>query len=78
LGKKSRDRDVSPTIEDSYKIDSLIDYQKCTLKITDIAGGEDFEYPRETWIGSNERFVPVYSILSESSTCIQRLYEQIQ
>jgi GTPase KRas protein len=68
-----------PTIEDSHKIDVVVNDQQCTLEILDTAGADEYLHLRDRWIRATEGFILVYSISSRSSfRRIRGLYDQIQ
>jgi len=67
-----------PTIEDSYRKQSVIDGHSCILEVLDTAGQEEYTALRDQWIRDGEGFILVYSISSRSSfTRIPRFHAQI-
>ncbi|KAK3370257.1 ras family-domain-containing protein [Podospora didyma] len=68
-----------PTIEDSYRRQSVIDDQACMLEVLDTAGQEEYTALRDQWIRDGEGFILVYSVSSRSSfSRIKRFHHQIQ
>ena len=59
--------EYDPTIEDSYRKQSVIDEESCLLELLDTAGPEEFTALRDQWIMDSEAFVIVYSIASQVS-----------
>lgn len=67
-----------PTIEDSYRKQSVIDGHSCILEVLDTAGQEEYTALRDQWIRDGEGFILVYSISSRSSfTRIPKFHQQI-
>ena len=50
------------TIEDQYKVSTVIDGISCLLEILDTAGQDDYQSMIETWINFGSGFLLVYSI----------------
>ena len=50
------------TIEDQYKVSTVIDGYSCLLEILDTAGQDDYQSMIETWINFGSGFLLVYSI----------------
>src|SRR3989338_2587089 len=59
--------DYDPTIEDSYRVQVVIDMESCLLEILDTAGHEEFTTLRDQWIRRCEGFLIVYSIICRYS-----------
>ena len=59
--------DYDPTIEDSYRKQSLIDDEHCMLQILDCAGEEEFSAFRDAEFKKTNGFLLVYSITSKDS-----------
>ncbi|KAI8867391.1 ras-like protein [Ramicandelaber brevisporus] len=59
--------EYDPTIEDSYRKQSVIDDEMCTLDVLDTAGQEEYSAMREHYMRTGEGFLLVYSITSRSS-----------
>ncbi|KAI8061484.1 small GTPase superfamily [Gilbertella persicaria] len=53
-----------PTIEDSYRKQTVIEDIPCLLEVLDTAGQEEYTALRDQWIRSGEGFLIVYSITS--------------
>lgn len=67
-----------PTIEDSYRSDSVIDGKPTTLDILDTAGIEQFKAMRELYIRSSDGFVLAYDTTSRDSLLeLRPLHDQI-
>eukprot|EP00010_Vexillifera_abyssalis_P008978 CAMPEP_0201546048 /NCGR_PEP_ID=MMETSP0173_2-20130828/2448_1 /ASSEMBLY_ACC=CAM_ASM_000268 /TAXON_ID=218659 /ORGANISM="Vexillifera sp., Strain DIVA3 564/2" /LENGTH=172 /DNA_ID=CAMNT_0047954633 /DNA_START=102 /DNA_END=620 /DNA_ORIENTATION=+ len=56
-----------PTIEDSYRKQSVIDEQACLIEILDTAGQEEFSALRDQWIRDCQAYLILYSITSQTS-----------
>lgn len=56
-----------PTIEDSYRKQTVIDDRSYTLEILDTAGIEQFTAMRELYIKNSEGFILTYSVTSRAS-----------
>ena len=56
-----------PTIEDSYRVQVVIDAESCLLEILDTAGQEEFSALRDQWIRSCDGFLIIYSIICRES-----------
>ncbi|CEG73392.1 Putative Small G-protein Ras2 [Rhizopus microsporus] len=56
-----------PTIEDSYRKQTVIDGFACILEVLDTAGQEEYTALRDQWIRDGEGFLIVYSITSRST-----------
>ncbi|KAI8372127.1 ras family-domain-containing protein [Blakeslea trispora] len=59
--------EYDPTIEDSYRKQSVIDDETALLDILDTAGQEEYSAMREQYMRSGEGFLLVYSITSRMS-----------
>ncbi|KAI8354124.1 ras-like protein 1 [Choanephora cucurbitarum] len=59
--------EYDPTIEDSYRKQSVIDEETALLDILDTAGQEEYSAMREQYMRSGEGFLLVYSITSRMS-----------
>ena len=59
--------EYSPTIEDAYRKQVVIDDETCMLDILDTAGQEEFSAMRDQYMRTGEGFLLVYSIVSEKS-----------
>jgi len=60
-------KEYDPTIEESYRKQTLVDDQVSMLEIVDTAGQEEFAGLREQWIRYGEGFFIVFSITSRTS-----------
>src|SRR3989338_4670372 len=56
-----------PTIEDSYRKQTVVDEESCLVEVLDTAGQEEFSALRDQWIRDSDAFVLVYSITSRST-----------
>jgi GTPase KRas protein len=66
------------TIEDQYKVSTVIDGFNCLLEILDTAGQDDYQSMLETWINFGSGFVLVYSIDDvESFIEAKKKYEKL-
>lgn len=59
--------EYDPTIEDSYRRQTLVDQEITILEILDTAGQEEYSSMRDQYMMSGEGFVCVYSITSRTS-----------
>jgi len=59
--------DWNPTIEDSYRKQTLIDDEMVCLDVLDTAGQEEFKAMREQYMRHGEGFILVYSITDRES-----------
>lgn len=59
--------EYDPTIEDSYRKQTVIDDRNYSLEILDTAGIEQFTAMRELYIRNSEGFVLVYSVTDRNS-----------
>ena len=59
--------DYDPTIEESYRKQTLVDEQVSMLEIVDTAGQEEFAGLREQWLRYGEGFFVVFSVTSRTS-----------
>lgn len=67
-----------PTIEDSYRKQTVIDDQPCMLEVLDTAGQEEYTALRDQWIREGEGFLIVYSIASRTTfERVERFHSQI-
>lgn len=67
-----------PTIEDSYRKQTVIDDQPCMLEVLDTAGQEEYTALRDQWIREGEGFLLVYSIADRATfERVERFREQI-
>ncbi|CAO1635001.1 unnamed protein product [Sympodiomycopsis kandeliae] len=67
-----------PTIEDSYRKQTVIDDQPCMLEVLDTAGQEEYTALRDQWIREGEGFLLVYSIASRATfERVERFRSQI-
>jgi len=70
--------DYDPTIEDSYRKQSVIDGEVALLDILDTAGQEEYFAMREQYMRTGEGFLLIYSITSRNSfEEINTFYQQI-
>ncbi|CAG8739613.1 9031_t:CDS:2, partial [Dentiscutata heterogama] len=68
----------NPTIEDSYRKQTVIDGQPCVLEILDTAGQEEYAVLRNLWISAGEGFLIIYSVSSRSTfERIEQFYNSI-
>lgn len=68
-----------PTIEDSYRKQTVIDDQPCMLEVLDTAGQEEYTALRDQWIREGEGFLLVYSIASRATfERVERFRSQIR
>ncbi|KAK7014483.1 hypothetical protein VNI00_019326 [Paramarasmius palmivorus] len=63
----SVDQTYDPTIEDSYRKQTVLDGRMCYIEIIDTAGQEEYSALRDLWIRQAEGFVLVYSVASRDS-----------
>jgi len=56
-----------PTIEDSYRKQTVIDDEPCMLEVLDTAGQEEYTALRDQWIREGEGFLLVYSIAARNT-----------
>lgn len=67
-----------PTIEDSYRADSVIDGKPTTLDILDTAGIEQFKAMRELYIRSSDGFILTYDTTNRDTLLeLRPLHDQI-
>ncbi|PWN46749.1 putative small G-protein Ras2 [Violaceomyces palustris] len=67
-----------PTIEDSYRKQTVIDDQPCMLEVLDTAGQEEYTALRDQWIREGEGFLLVYSISARATfERVERFRNQI-
>ncbi|KAF9110631.1 Ras GTPase ras2, partial [Mortierella sp. AM989] len=67
-----------PTIEDSYRKQTVIDDEPCILEILDTAGQEEYTALRDQWILDGDGFLLVYSVTARSTfERIHRFRDQI-
>ncbi|SJX61727.1 small G-protein Ras2 [Sporisorium reilianum f. sp. reilianum] len=67
-----------PTIEDSYRKQTVIDDQPCMLEVLDTAGQEEYTALRDQWIREGEGFLLVYSISARATfERVERFRSQI-
>lgn len=59
--------DYDPTIEDSYRKQSVVDGESALLDILDTAGQEEYTSMQDQWMREGKGFLLVYSITSRSS-----------
>ena len=59
--------EYDPTIEDSFRVQVVIDTESCRLEILDTAGQEEFSALRDQWIRSCDGFIIIYSIICRYS-----------
>jgi len=70
--------EYDPTIEDSYRKQSVIDDEVALLDVLDTAGQEEYSAMREQYMRTGEGFLLVYSITSRQSfEEIQQFQQQI-
>ncbi|KAI9321484.1 ras-like protein 1 [Dichotomocladium elegans] len=70
--------EYDPTIEDSYRKQSVIDNETALLDVLDTAGQEEYSAMREQYMRNGEGFLLVYSITSRMSfEEIITFYQQI-
>ncbi|KAI9313373.1 ras-like protein 3 [Dichotomocladium elegans] len=71
--------EYDPTIEDSYRKQTVIDDETALLDVLDTAGQEEYSAMREQYMRNGEGFILVYSITSRLSFDeIKTFYEQIR
>lgn len=56
-----------PTIEDEYRVNSIVDGKMAILNITDTAGQEEFSFLADAWIRESEGVVLVFAVNDRSS-----------
>ncbi|KAI8923399.1 small GTPase superfamily, partial [Entophlyctis helioformis] len=67
-----------PTIEDSYRKQSVIDGEVALLDVLDTAGQEEYSAMREQYMRTGEGFLCVYSVTSRASfEEVEPFYRQI-
>jgi len=72
-------RDYDPTIDDTFKVVSVVDGENAELDILDTAGLEDFKSLRSSWMVQREAFVLVYSVQDpESFKELETFYNQLK
>uniref|UniRef100_K3WRR9 Uncharacterized protein n=1 Tax=Globisporangium ultimum (strain ATCC 200006 / CBS 805.95 / DAOM BR144) TaxID=431595 RepID=K3WRR9_GLOUD len=59
--------DYDPTIEDSYRKQTVIDNQSALLDILDTAGQEEYTSMQDQWMREGKGFLLVYSVTSRST-----------
>ena len=59
--------EYDPTIEDSYRKQVGIDGHALILNILDTAGQEEYAGMRDQWMGRQEGFIMVYSIIDQNT-----------
>lgn len=59
--------EYDPTIEDSYRKQTVIDGDVCVLDVLDTAGQEEYSAMREQYMRTGEGFLLVYSVNSRNS-----------
>ena len=59
--------EYDPTIEDSYRKQTIIDDECCMLDILDTAGQEEYAVMRDSYLRTGQGFLCVFSITSRSS-----------
>ncbi|KAH9269161.1 hypothetical protein BASA83_008783 [Batrachochytrium salamandrivorans] len=59
--------EYDPTIEDSYRKQTVIDGEVAMLDVLDTAGQEEYSAMREQYLRTGEGFMCVYSVTSRSS-----------
>ncbi|KAI9318780.1 ras-like protein 1 [Dichotomocladium elegans] len=70
--------EYDPTIEDSYRKQTVIDGETALLDVLDTAGQEEYSAMREQYMRNGEGFLLVYSITSRMSFDeIAQFYQQI-
>ncbi|KAI3620276.1 hypothetical protein CBS9595_002243 [Malassezia furfur] len=70
--------EYDPTIEDSYRKQSVIDEEPALLDVLDTAGQEEYSAMREQYMRTGEGFLLVYSITSRSSfEEVSTFYQQV-
>ena len=55
------------TVEDQYRVNTIIDDKKCELELLDTAGQDDYQTMLDTWIQFGNCYLLVYSIDDLSS-----------
>ncbi|KAI0346593.1 24 kDa ras-like protein [Trametopsis cervina] len=71
--------EYDPTIEDSYRKQTVIDDEVALLDVLDTAGQEDYYSMRELYMREGEGFLLVYTITSRDSfEEVVALYQHIQ
>ncbi len=66
------------TVEDQYRVNTIIDDKKCELELLDTAGQDDYQTMLDTWIQFGNCYLLVYSIDDLSSfEFIKDRYERI-
>jgi GTPase KRas len=61
--------EYDPTIEDSYRKQSVIDDEVALLDVLDTAGQEEYSAMREQYMRTGEGFLLVYSI-TDRKRCV--------
>eukprot|EP01101_Sappina_pedata_P010394 TRINITY_DN653_c0_g1_i3.p1 TRINITY_DN653_c0_g1~~TRINITY_DN653_c0_g1_i3.p1 ORF type:complete len:192 (-),score=66.74 TRINITY_DN653_c0_g1_i3:26-601(-) len=70
--------EYDPTIEDSYRKQTVVDDIACTINIIDTAGQEEYSAMRSQYMREGQGFVLAYSITSRSSFLeLSAIYDQI-
>eukprot|EP01094_Clydonella_sp_ATCC50884_P027495 TRINITY_DN791_c0_g1_i1.p2 TRINITY_DN791_c0_g1~~TRINITY_DN791_c0_g1_i1.p2 ORF type:complete len:197 (-),score=78.77 TRINITY_DN791_c0_g1_i1:262-852(-) len=59
--------EYDPTIEDSYRKQTVIDEQACMLDILDTAGQEEYSCMRDQYMRCGSAFILVFALTSRSS-----------
>ena len=59
--------EYDPTIEDSYRKQTVLDNEACLMDILDTAGQEEYSAMRDTYMRSGQGFLCVYAINSRNS-----------
>jgi GTPase KRas len=59
--------EYDPTIEDSYRKQTVLDNETCLLDILDTAGQEEYSAMRDSYMRSGQGFLCVYAINSRNS-----------
>jgi small GTP-binding protein len=66
------------TVEDQYRVNTIIDDKKCELELLDTAGQDEYQTMLDTWIQFGNCYLLVYSIDDLSSfEFIKDRYERI-
>ena len=57
----------NPTIEDTFKISKIINYEKLNLEILDTAGEKDYQNMFNSWVNKGDGFILVFAINDKES-----------
>ncbi len=59
--------DYDPTIEDSYRKQTVIDNETCLMDILDTAGQEEYSAMRDQYMRTGQGFMLVYAVTARES-----------